>query len=122
MATRALDSNGDWTFGQGKQNYLIGAKEVQQNAVTRIKSFKNDWFSDTEQCSDWFNILGNTNNENIIISEVIRVLRGTFGIRQIIDVKVISNFDRQATIKIICNTIFDTEFENLIGIDPGAKT
>jgi hypothetical protein len=56
--TRALDSNGDWTFGSGINNYLTGNAEVGQNIQTRLQCFLGDCFFDTGAGIDWFNLLG----------------------------------------------------------------
>ena len=48
MRVRAIDKNGDWTFGHSRNNYKTGIEAVKQSVVTRIKSFKNDWFLDGE--------------------------------------------------------------------------
>jgi hypothetical protein len=58
MSTRALDSNGDWTFGSGINNYLTGNAEVAQNIKTRLQCFLGDCFFDTGMGVDWFNLLG----------------------------------------------------------------
>lgn len=56
--TRALDSNDDFTFGSGSNNYVTGLTEVGQNIKTRLKSFLGDCFFDTGAGIDWFNLLG----------------------------------------------------------------
>jgi hypothetical protein len=55
---RALDSNGDWAYGSGVNNYLTGNLEVAQNIQTRLLSFLGDCFFDTGAGVDWFNLLG----------------------------------------------------------------
>lgn len=116
MAVRRLSEDGDWTFGQGKANYLIAAQEVLQNVVTRIKSFKNDWYLDTEQCIDWLNILGNRNNKKIIEDEVERVTASTPGVRSIKEIRLVSSVDRKATIYLSFDTIYNAEFQEEIEI------
>lgn len=46
MIVRALDINGDWTFGQGKGNYLTNQAAIAQNVQTRLLSFLGDCFFD----------------------------------------------------------------------------
>jgi len=58
MIVRALDIDGDWTFGQGKNNYLSGQLAVAQSIKTRLSSFLGDCFFDTAAGIDWFNLLG----------------------------------------------------------------
>lgn len=58
---RTLDSNGDWTFGAGINNYATGNNEVAENIKTRLSSFLGDCFFDTGAGIDWFNLLGAKN-------------------------------------------------------------
>lgn len=116
MSTRSLDKNGDWNFGQGKANYLNRIKEVEQNVVTRIKSFKNDWFLDLDAEIDWFNILGNKNNETIIKNEITRVTIETDGVRGVSYLELVEIKNRKAFIRIAVETIFDRTFQTEIGI------
>jgi hypothetical protein len=116
MAVRRIDTNGDWTFGQGKANYAIGAEEVLQNVITRIQSFKNDWFLDTEQCIDWLNILSNKNNKKIIEDEIERVTFSTPGVRSIKQLYLIESTKRSASVYLKFDTIYDVVFQQEIGI------
>lgn len=61
MIVRALDSLNDWTFGQGRNNYKIDIKALEQNIQTRLSSFLNDCFFDVQAGIDWFNLLGGKN-------------------------------------------------------------
>lgn len=58
MIVRALDANGDWTFGKGRNDYKSGKKALEQNIQTRLKSFLGDCFFDATAGIDWFNLLG----------------------------------------------------------------
>lgn len=58
MIVRALDGNGDWTFGKGKNNYLSGKAATAQNIQTRLSSFLGDCFFDINAGIDWFTFLG----------------------------------------------------------------
>jgi len=61
MITRSIDSNHDWNFGKGKQDYLAENDALAQNIQTRIMSFLNDCFFDLAAGIDWFNFLGSKN-------------------------------------------------------------
>lgn len=61
MIVRALDGNGDWTFGKGKNNYLREVSAIRQSIQTRLKSFLGDCFFALNQGIDWFNLLGSKN-------------------------------------------------------------
>lgn len=58
MIVRALDADGDWTYGKGRNNYKTGVFAVAQNIQTRLNSFLGDCFFDTVAGIDWFNLLG----------------------------------------------------------------
>jgi uncharacterized phage protein gp47/JayE len=117
MKVRKIDSNGDWTFGQGLANYITRSAMVKQNVITRIKSFKFDWFLDINAEIDWFNILGSKNNEKIILSELERVVLATEGVRTITRLRVNSITKRDAKIELSFTTIYDQSFTETIGIN-----
>jgi len=116
MSVRKLDSGGDWTFGQGRANYLTKSDEIAQNVQTRIRSFKNNWFLDTDANIDWFAILGNYNNEQTIRREVERVTLETFGVKSIENIDIVTNDSRKATINLAYTDIFNESFLSEIGI------
>jgi hypothetical protein len=116
MKVRRLDENGDWIFGQSLANYITKSAMVQQNVVTRIKSFKNDWFLDVDAGIDWWNILGSKNNEKTILRELERVILGTEGIRTIERLRIDGINKRDASITIIATDIYDQTFTENIGI------
>lgn len=63
MIVRALDSDGDWTFGAGRQNYLVDQAAVIQTIGTSVKSWVGDCFFDLAAGVDWLNFLGGSKNE-----------------------------------------------------------
>ena len=48
MRYRALDDNGDMTFGGNNKNFLKDIKAVIQAIKTRIKLLKGEWWENTE--------------------------------------------------------------------------
>jgi hypothetical protein len=68
MIVRALDENGDWTFGSGIQNYLTLNAAIAQCIRTRFLSFLGDCFFATSDGIDWFNLLGPNNQLSINLS------------------------------------------------------
>jgi len=58
MIIRSLDSNGDWTFGKGKNDYLSNQSAAIQLIGTRLKSFLGDCFFDILGGLNWFSYLG----------------------------------------------------------------
>ena len=115
MRVSRLTSDNDWTFGKGKANHALNSEAIRQNVATRIKSFANDWFLDISANIDWFNILGNKNNEQIIRSEVTRVVLATEGIATLDKFELIVD-ERKANIIIEFTDIFEEPNINEISI------
>ena len=116
MTTSRLNAANDWTLGSGRANYITGSPEIRQNLSTRIKFFADDWFADASGI-DYFNILGNKNNEQTLLREIDRVATATSGVRTVNDITVnVDRSTRHATITIDYTDIFDETFQNEIGI------
>lgn len=121
MSVARLDDTGDWTLGLGVGGYATRTDEISQNVVTRIRSFANDWFLDVGAEIDWFNILGNKNNEETILREVERVARATDGVLRVRNVSVVKfdSADRTVQIRIDYVDIYDQEVQREVGIIDG---
>lgn len=117
MKVSALDSNNDWRFGHGKSDYISNSNAIRQNVQTRIQSFGNDWFLDTDANIDWITYLGLKNNKDLILGEVERVTLGTEGVMQITELELTSLSGRYAIIRLRFLTIFDDEFLLNTGIE-----
>ncbi|QEO57551.1 hypothetical protein [Francisella marina] len=106
MIVSKLDINHDWTFGKSLANYhKNNDSAISQNIKTRLLSFKNDWFLDTEANIDWINILGSKNNKQIIEDEVLRVTSQTFGVARVTAIEIITT-QRKAKINVTFDTIY----------------
>ena len=116
MSVRALDKNGDWTWGQGKANYLTKSAEIAQNITTRVRSFKNDWFLDTDANINWFTILGNLNNQETIRREIERVTIETAGVKSIKKIDIVTSDSRDASTILSYTDIFEESFTTEIGL------
>lgn len=82
---RGLDSNGDWLFGKGTNDYVSGNAEVAQDIQTRLSSFVGDCFFDASSGVDWFNLLGSKNQIalNLAVAAVILNTPNVIGIKQL---------------------------------------
>lgn len=116
MSVSRIDSDGDWTFGQNKGNYISGSAQIAQNVVTGIRSYKNDWFLNTDHGIDWFNILGTRSNETTIKRELERVVLETVGVKSIEKLDIVVNTKREATITIEYTDIYNVSFAKEIGL------
>lgn len=87
MIVRQVDINGDWTFGQGRNNYLRANAAVVQNVATRLRSFLGDCFFDLTAGIDWFNLLGGGDQLALSLA-VSAVILNTDGITQLTQLSI----------------------------------
>tara|TARA_Y100000310_G_scaffold341399_1_gene440420 strand:+ start:2154 stop:2510 length:357 start_codon:yes stop_codon:yes gene_type:complete len=117
MRVAGLDNDNDWRFGFGKAMYKTKSEMVQQNLFTRIKSFAGDWFLDTSANIDWLTILGNRNNEKIILRELSRVILSTEGVAIIDELEVVEVLEnRNVKIRLKYTDIYSETYDELIKI------
>lgn len=110
MRVSGLTASGDWRFGRGKANYKKGSDAIGQNIVTRLRSFKRDWFLDIEANVDWLRLLGSKGVRLETIRKAVeRVVQSTEGVARVDSVVV--NFDRvsrEVAITVDCVDVFNT--------------
>lgn len=88
MIIRNLDSDGDMTFGQGKQNYLTGQNAIALNIKTRLLCFLNNCVWDMASGIDWFTYLRKPGYKNQIVLAVKSVILQSFGVVKVNQVSV----------------------------------
>ena len=111
MKVNKITDAGDWTFGSSLSNYISKSSAVRQNLVTRLRSFKNDYFADMEAGGDWFNLFGQKNNEKQILREVEQITLQTTGVRSIDKLEIISRAaNRSVTIQLEFTDLFDESY------------
>ncbi len=111
MKVSKLTDSGDWSFGSSLSNYISKSKEVRQSVLTRLRSFKNDYFADIDAGGDWINLFGQKNNEKQILREVERIVLQTTGVRTIDKLEIIrSASTRSVTILLEFTDLFDENY------------
>jgi hypothetical protein len=108
MATiRALDANGDFTFGNNKGNYISGAMALQQNIVTRLREYAGDCFFDKSSGIDYDYLLATKNSQNDLRNAVRLIILQTEDVREIVELYI--NVDnRNMVIKATVSSIYGT--------------
>jgi hypothetical protein len=120
ITVRKLDNNKDWTFGQGLANYQDKDNAIAQNVSTRLKSFMYDWFLDQQANIDWFNILGQKNNKQVILNVVKTTVLNTDGVISVSDILILDGTDTQSRmlqIQVNFTTIYNTFLEEEVTIN-----
>lgn len=80
MIFRALDENHDWTFGNGKNNFLSESAAIGLNVKTRILSWVGDCFFDMGAGIDWANRLRSKNQRTLLELDLRRIILTSFGV------------------------------------------
>lgn len=106
--SRALDKNGDWSFGQGKQSYKTEADALHQNIITRLSQWYGDCFYAPTDGVDWTNLL-DIGTRVLLDLDIKRVILQTVGVLQIRDYSsTINSVNRNVSIQCTIDTIFGT--------------
>lgn len=108
MATRAVDSVGNWQFGNSFTNYKTDLDELKQNIITSLKSWKGDCFFDLDAGVDWYNILGSYNQDDYLKENIINIVQNIDGVININDYNATLDENRNITINLIINTVYGT--------------
>lgn len=117
MRVSGLDEDGDWRFGRGLAAYISRGDAIRQNVVTRLKSFRSDFFLDIDANIDWIDLLGRRDTKDEIMRAVERITLATEGVTTITKLEIeVKTSTRNATIMLAFGTIFDDEFNEEITI------
>lgn len=112
MRIRALDANGDITFGQGQQNYLTGQAAIGLNIKTRLLSFLNNCFWAMGAGIDWFTFLGGGNTSNQIQLASTAIIAQSFGVISVNNVFVsVDPRTRKVSLSYDVVTIYTSNFQ-----------
>lgn len=107
MRVRAMDANGDMTWGSSQQNFLINTPEaVGQLAETRLRLRQGDWFLDKTKGVPWdTQILGQ--NTGATRDQAIKAcILGTPGVTSIANYTSSVGADRKLTVTATLNTAY----------------
>ena len=88
MRYRALDENGDMTFGGNNKNFLKDIKAVIQAIKTRLKLLKGEWWENAEAGFPLFqDILGNYDKLKIK-NRIVERIQQTQGVLSVADIEI----------------------------------
>jgi hypothetical protein len=106
MIVRALDSNHDWEFGSGFNNYLSNNAALAQNIDTRLLMVLGDCFFATDQGIDWFNFMS-SNSSNALSLAVQTTILNTPGVIGLVSSSFSVNMpNRTITMNYTVNTVY----------------
>lgn len=106
MISRAIDKNGDWMFGRGRQCYVSEIDALKQNIKTRLRQWVGDCYYRPEEGVDWNNLL-EKGREELLDLDIKRVILQTGGVLRITDYSSTLNHDtRTLTVSATVESIF----------------
>jgi hypothetical protein len=103
-------------FGKGKQSYLKDLRALQANLKTRLMSFSNDCFFDTQSGIDWFNLIGSKDQDELL-SSIRKIILETDGVTKINSLETYRDSStRSFRIEYNIDTIYSTGVSAVQGI------
>ena len=115
LRVRAITSEGEWTFGKGKQSYKVDEEAIAQNVKTRVMSFLGDCFFDMKAGIDWLNLL-DTGRRNDLLRSIQLTILGTEGVVAINSVDYYTQ-DRKLVIIYDIKTVFSSSYSGNLTTD-----
>lgn len=115
MIFRALTIDYDWEFGKGIQSYLKDTQAIGMNIRTRLLSFLNDCFFDSQAGIDWIRLLGTRSTKEEIILNCRAIILQSFGVTKVNSIS--SEFtNRNLSLTYEINTIFSQGFSDSLEV------
>lgn len=106
MIVRAIDTNNDWLFGKGRNDYKSNMDAIIQNIKTRLQSFLGDCFFAQGDGIDWFNLLGGKDRLALQL-EVTAAILNTDGVTRLNSLSISENrTTRRITLQYYVETVF----------------
>lgn len=119
MRVRAIDTDGDWQFGKGRNDYRQNTQAIVQIIGTRLNSYLGDCFFATGDGIDWFNLLGTKGTLPLELALAATILN-TQGVTGILQLSVTLDSSRRVFISYEVNTIYGRA-ANAFTFDTGAS-
>lgn len=114
MIFRALDSSGDWTLGNGIQNYFAEEAAIDADIATALKTFLGECFFALNFGVDWWNLMGSRNQAGIIL-QCRQIIVTRFGVTRINQVTTtLDRATRKFRVSYNVDTIYSRNLSNTI--------
>lgn len=108
MRVRAMDANGDMTFGRGSQNFLINTPAaVAQTVLTRLKLNLGDWYLNLTDGTPWQTQVLGTGTQNTYDLAIRTRILNTVGVTGIVSY---SSSRNPVTRSLTVNAVIDTAY------------
>lgn len=114
MIIRALDSDGDWTYGKGRGSYLIEVEAIAQEVKTKILEWKGDCYFNITAGVDWINRIGQKSLA-YLESDIRNVIIKSRGVTKVENIDI--DFDsttRNVSIRYSIQTVFSKSVQDIV--------
>lgn len=121
MIIRNLTPDGDWTFGHGRQDYLVREAAIALNIRTRLICFLNDCFWALSFGIDWWNLTGAKNPaaQIGIVLQCRLMIANAEGVIRINTVDAATDVrTRRLVVSYDVDTIYTRNLRNAVAITP----
>lgn len=109
---RAIDSDNDWTFGKGLNNYKSANDAIAQNIKTRLQEWKGNCFFSDNAGIDWSNRL-EKNQVELLKQDTKNIILQTDGVVALTQISF-SFENRSFSVTYIVQTIYSQLSEQTI--------
>lgn len=108
MRYRKLDSNGDYTFGQGSANFFVDNREaVAQAVLTSLLLFQGTWFLDTTVGIPWLTQVVGYNTQGLYDTAIKSLILGVTGVTGISSYSSsLNTSNRKLNVSVVIDTLF----------------
>lgn len=113
MIIRALDKNGDWTFGRGKSDYKQDQEALKQNIDTKLKEWVGDCFFNQNAGINWQTRLAAGNQKDKLEQEISSLILKIEGVVNVA-LLTVEVANRKFTVNYEIETIYSQEAQRLI--------
>lgn len=107
MIFRETSQDGDFVWGRGKQNYLVGNAAIAKNIETRLKTYFSEAFFDTTKGIPWLSLLGQKDLSPLLLA-VRNSIVDAYGVVRVTDVSFTIDTARNITITYFIDSIYTT--------------
>lgn len=108
MKTRRLDSNHDWTFGNGLANYALDSESVRQCVETILLSFRYNWFLDEDHGINWWAYFTKNPDVPVMEADIKRHILEADGVGTLQDLNLqLNTITRQMIVTVRYTDIFN---------------
>ena len=117
---RGLTDKGDWTFGNGIQNYFVDVYSDKFNPIkadieTTLKTIYSECFFNQEIGIPWFDLLNQKNPASLILT-LKKAIYNVEGVTNVLELNYSVDTNRNVIITYAVDTLYTTQITGTVEI------